>query len=199
MPPVQMTRLLRRGRYRLFLAWHPLLEEMVGYACVFDPPAIPVLWLDYMAIEPRFRSAGYGTLLFNRLAQIRPDALGMVFEVEPVDALEAGQRAEQERRIAFYRRLGAQCVTDQYQFPNADGGRPMGLWVRLSPGVKILPAEVSRKAVMAAFDTLHADVPQRDRLLREILPHIADAHAPSPCAMTLSPPVGQQESGRQRQ
>lgn len=191
MDPDHVAVLMHRGQYQLLLARHRAFDEMIGYAFCFEPPGLPAIWLDYMAIDTRFQGAGYGTLLFNRLWQQRPQAQAILFEVEPVDAHDPVGRQEQERRIAFYQHLGAHLVTDAYQFPHVDGGRPMGLWAKLAPQVEMLPAEWIRAVVIAAFDTLHADVPHRDQILERVLPQIPDVYAaPRPHLVAVPPGPG---------
>jgi len=83
----QLELLMSKKRYRLLLAKHRVFQTVIGYAFLYEPESPKVIWLDYMAIEDKFKNAGYGTLLFNRLAQHRgADNLGVFIEVEPAQS-----------------------------------------------------------------------------------------------------------------
>jgi hypothetical protein len=61
-----------QAEVRLLLAKHKCFDEVIGYAFVFEIPGINALWLDYMAIDMKFQNVGYGTLLFNKIAELNP-------------------------------------------------------------------------------------------------------------------------------
>lgn len=172
MPAERVVALVRDGTYRLLLARGGPGGEIVGYALLFEPEQTPVVWIDYLAVDPGQRGRGHGSRLFERASRHRPGALCALFEVEPADGPGAAARREQERRIAFYRRLGARPVTDAYAFPRT--GRRMGLWCRPSPGVASVSGEVVRAAVAAAWSALHGDVPGMEQLLGAVLSEIED-------------------------
>lgn len=168
--------LMSKGRYHLLLAQHRVFEITIGYAFLYEPEDPSIIWLDYMAIDERFQSAGYGTLLFNKLAEHRPGSLGVFLEVEKVESADPQERRDQERRIEFYHRLGAKRVDVDYLYPGATGGTPMNLYIRPAPGVHILPHDQLKRAVGAAYDYIHGDVADREVQLQKFLPQIVDTH-----------------------
>ena len=81
----------------------------VGYMLFYKPgrQAGNTL-LDYYAIEPSFRSKGYGSAFFQAVCAQVP---GLVLEVEdPAFSLDEQDRVKRERRIAFYQRNGCRMT-----------------------------------------------------------------------------------------
>lgn len=167
--------LMSKRRYRLILARHRLFDHVLGYAFIFEPESPQVTWLDYMGIESRFQNSGYGTLMFNKIAQMRqPDNLGVFLEVEPINSEDPRAREDQERRIRFYERLGAKRLDVPYQLPTTTDSLPMHLMFRPSSGVHLLPKEVIREAIASAFEYIHSDAPHRDALYKGFIHAIRD-------------------------
>jgi len=171
-----IRQLMMKGRYRLLLAHDPDRRADVGYAFVFEPAAPKVLWLDYMAIYPRCQGAGYGSALFTEIARLGEGGLGVLLEVERPDSGEHKLRRDQERRIAFYRRLGAEPLGVDYRLPTVDGSLPLHLYFKPSPGVTMLSKEDIRAAIAAAFDYIHSDMPHRGALLQSFIHTVTDHH-----------------------
>lgn len=165
--------LMLKKKYKLLLARHRVFNDTIGYAFVFEAPN--ALWLDYMAIDSRFQNAGYGTLLFNKIAEFKQNGkLGIFLEVEIPREEDPALREEQERRIRFYERLGAKRLRLDYRLPAADGGFPMYLYFRPAPGVHFLPDEQIKETIAGVFEYIHSDVSQRDLILKGFLSTIQD-------------------------
>lgn len=169
--------LLRGGHYKLWLAQRALQDDPVGYALVFESETPHVLWLDYLAIDEPLRGLGYGTWLFNAVSRTgHADNLGVLLEVELAASGDPEEHATQERRIAFYRRLGAAELRVPYLFPASEPPLRMHLYFRPSPGVRVLTAGELRGAIAAAFEAIHADVPWRHQVLSQFEGNISDEH-----------------------
>ncbi len=98
-------------------------------------------------------------------------------EVEIAESPEPITRREQERRIAFYQRIGAHILQVPYRLPSTEAdGLPMHLVFRPSPGIHILPQDQIQSAVATAYDYVHRDIPHRDVVLKSFLPTIKDAY-----------------------
>jgi GNAT superfamily N-acetyltransferase len=166
--------LLTNEKYKLLWAKHQ--EEIVGFALIYEFEHLPAIWLDYMAIDKNFRSAGYGSLFFNQIIQSKRDGfIGMFIEVEiPEEAQDS--REQQTRRIDFYERLGARRLNIPYKLPTNDGGFPMYLYFRPSATVHRLPKEQIQVAIAEVFDFIHSDVDDRNDILKEISPFIEDEY-----------------------
>lgn len=169
--------LIDKKKYKLLLAKHKVFNEIIGYAFIYEIDSQKVLWLDYMAIEAKFKNAGYGTLLFNKIAELKFNGIiGMFMEVEIPDAKDEACREEQTRRITFYERLGAKRLNFEYQLPTNNGGLPMYLYFRPSPNLKLLPKEQIKGTITSAFDYIHSDVDQKDIILKTFLDTVPDEY-----------------------
>lgn len=167
--------LMSRRKYKLLLARHRIFNMIIGYAFIFEPDSPKITWLDYLAIDGRFRNAGYGTLLFNKVAQLRKgDNLGVMLEIEPADSDEPDIHESQERRIAFYKALGAVELKIPYRFPTSGGSEPLRLYFRPSPGIHLLPKGQLEAVIGAAYEYIHADVPHRQAVFAQFSGAIDD-------------------------
>ncbi|WP_462410810.1 GNAT family N-acetyltransferase [Neobacillus sp. Marseille-QA0830] len=169
--------LLAKKNYRFLLAKHKIFDEIVGYAFTYEFEHVKAIWLDYMAIDERYRNAGYGTLLFNKIAQSKQDGIiGMFIEVEIPEEEDGPKREEQLRRINFYERLGARKLNVPYQLPTNSGGFPMYLYFRPSSNVQLLPKKQIQEAIAEVFGYIHSDVNERETILKEFISLIQDEH-----------------------
>ncbi|MEH7076671.1 GNAT family N-acetyltransferase [Neobacillus drentensis] len=167
-----MQSLLAKRHYKLLLAKEK--EELVGYALLYEIEHLSAIWLDYMAIDTKFRNAGYGTQLFNKIIQTkRDDLVGMFVEVEIPEGNEA-TRKQQQRRINFYERLGARKLNIPYQLPTHEGGFPMYLYFKPSSTIQRLPKEQIRAVIAEVFDHIHSDIHDRYAILEKFLHLIKD-------------------------
>lgn len=169
--------LMVKKKYKLILAKHKVFNEIIGYAFIYEIDNQKVLWLDYMAIDLKFQNAGYGTLLFNKIAESKQEGiLGIFLEVEMPTDKDENIKEEQMRRIKFYERLGANRLKFEYQLPTNNGGFPMYFYFRPSPNVRILPKEQIKETIASAFEYIHSDVNQRDTILKTFLSTVSDEY-----------------------
>jgi len=87
-------------------------KELVGMARVLiRPQEVAYLW--YLAVNPAARDRGLGSAFYREIAR-RAEVAGcraLIFEVEiPERAADEAQRRLAQRRIGFYRRLGARLL-----------------------------------------------------------------------------------------
>lgn len=172
----QLARLLAGERYKLYLAHARPAGELVGYALTFEPPSPPLAWLDYLAVDAPARGHGHGAALVDALCArlAREGRLGLLLEVEPPTSDDPRIRRDQERRVAFYRRIGARPLAVDYIYPTAGGGFPMLLFFRPIAPLNRLPAAMLRDMIAAVYDGIHDDVPGRDALLATFLDRVQD-------------------------
>lgn len=79
--------------------------QVVGYAIYQKIPHYRGIHVIYLAIDPVYRSCGFGSLLLERLTALSP--AGILIEVEdPEFAKDAKDFSIRARRIAFYERNG---------------------------------------------------------------------------------------------
>lgn len=100
-PLDDILRLIETGRYEV---WGLFEGALVGYACLWKNPALPLVLLDYLGVTAARRNVGLGGEILRRLqAQGRP----LVTESElPVAGDSAAENDIRSRRIAFYVRHG---------------------------------------------------------------------------------------------
>ena len=169
--------LMSKKKYKLLIAKHKVFEDIIGYAFIYEMEDLKILWLDYMSIEKRFQNAGYGTLLFNKIAEAdNKKSLGVFFEVEIPVENDPEKRKDQQRRITFYERLGARPIHIDYEFPTDNGGFPMLLYFKPFANVQMITKEKIRDSIISAYDFIHTDVYRRDSVLKKCLGGIKDEH-----------------------
>lgn len=108
--------------------------RLLGIAIYFHKSNAPVLVLWYLAVMPDLRSAGIGSRIYRYIEQrARADCKAIVFDVEiPERANDEAERSQRERRISFYRQLGARMLGGVYYAICANPGYepvPMHLMV----------------------------------------------------------------------
>jgi GNAT superfamily N-acetyltransferase len=162
--------LMSKKNYKLLLAKDPIIDEIVGYAFIYEFNQLQAIWLDYMAIDNHFRSSGYGAQLFRNLTKWKKPTNGIFIEVEIPEEKEGGTRENQLRRIHFYERLGAKRLPIPYQLPTNDGGLPMYLYYWPNRDVERLPKEQIQEAIAEVFTSIHSDVKHTDDILNKIFP-----------------------------
>ncbi len=167
--------LMAKGQYHLLIAKHRLFDVMIGYAFVYEPDQPKIIWLDYMAIDVTFQNAGYGTLLFNKLAEHRlNNNIGVFLEVEIPDSIDPSIKENQVKRIAFYERLSAIRLNNDYELPTPSGSQPMHLFFRPSPGVHQLPKDIIQETIASTFEYIHGDKIHRDQVFMNFVKSIQD-------------------------
>ncbi|HEX2925463.1 MAG TPA: GNAT family N-acetyltransferase [Ruminiclostridium sp.] len=165
--------LMSENKYRLLLAQDKTINKTVGYAFVYEITEPKTLWLDYMVIESKFQSAGYGSVLYEKIAGFYPGILGVFSEVEIPDPTDVTY-TNQLRRIRFYERLGAKRLSFDYRLPTYDGGLPMYLYFRASAPVNHLTGQEIKEAVNSAFEYIHSDIRHREKIREECFKSIPD-------------------------
>lgn len=117
--------------------------DVVGMAFTEFEPELALAFLWYIAIKPGLRNQGYGTILYDYLAQTlqKQSAKVMLIEVEIPDGAE--EVAVALRRINWYRRLGAQVIQGiryfQFISPNIP---PKEMWLMAHLFINLDAAEV---------------------------------------------------------
>ncbi len=143
-PLAEIFRLQEEGRYELW-GLFDAENSLLGYACLWLAPEVPLVLLDYLGVTKRLRNGGLGSEILRLLqAQKRP----LVTESElPVAGDSDEDNRIRLRRIAFYQRNG---FTPAY--PMATCGMA---WQALT----FLPRPTSMEDVMAWHRALYG--PQR--------------------------------------
>jgi GNAT superfamily N-acetyltransferase len=170
----QLEGLLAGGNYKLFLAMEPLRKEMVGYAFIYVFEDMPAIWLDYLAIRPKWRSSGIGSLVLAELAHYQNHETGIWIEVEKPEEQQGNTREIQLSRIRFYERSGAQRIPISYELPTKEGGFPMDLYYIPAESHSSLTSEQIQLAIREIFHQIHSDVDPQDVILQRVLSSLRD-------------------------
>ena len=171
----RLRELTERDDYRLYAL--QLNDIVAGMAILYLPGRQDFAWLDYMATSPDERGRGLGSALFRGLLKIvtqeRPAAGCLIFEVDDAgDELEPAGAINQ-RRIEFYRRLGARLLANlDYLFPSPNGPAvPMRLMVCCLRDDVRVSQETMGSAIEEIFVAIHGRA-KSDPLLRSIVDHL---------------------------
>jgi GNAT superfamily N-acetyltransferase len=159
LPEDRLIRLLAHDNYRLYALRDDL--DVVAFATLYLSGTRPIALLDYMGVRRDLQGQGIGSAFFRMLVDIahreEPTANWLMIEVDDDREGIDRERETNRRRIAFYRRLGAQLLENMpYRFPSTAGNPvPMRLMVfRLRPEATLSPA-VLRLAIEDIFLRIH--------------------------------------------
>lgn len=174
LPTHHLAKLLAGDDYRLY-AYHSNAEV---YACalVYLPAGNDFAWLDYMAVRSDMRDRGIGSKLFQGVVSVargeRLAAEWLLLEVDDDRDDSEEMRQTNRMRIRFYRRVGAQLLSNvPYRFPSPTGPSvPMRLMAyQLRQGAELSPQYV-RRVIASVFSDIHRR-DMSDPLLAWILNH----------------------------
>lgn len=158
---------LDEGHYILLLLKHPLISDIMGYALVYDLSALGALWLDYIAIDSKYRGQGYGTFFLRQiLNHYNPQIKGVFLEVEIPEAAEIVNRQTQRKRIHFYEKLKARRLDFSYLFPSPEGGFSMFLYFMTTLNLRLLSGFFVKQVLTSVFKGLHSDVTESKLILQ---------------------------------
>lgn len=170
----RLRQLIASRLYRLYWFSDPTRDGDVGYAIVYQPQQPRMRWLDYFAIEPGLRDQGYGSRAFRALCGLSADTQGLMLEVQPPTSDDPATLIEQQRRIAFYTRLGARRLDVPYFFPSASRADPLLLYFWPTPTTTSLSRETIQGMVRRVYEDIHGDVPNRGAILDTFIDAIDD-------------------------
>lgn len=127
-PEARLQNLIDTGR----MLYHKTVGKQGELLCFSMVSLAPDFsFLAYIATDPRQRSGGYGSkhmrALIDLLKQQYPNHVGLFLEIESTNPrnqkLSDEDKSVRQRRLAFYRRLGAKrlCRSMHYVVPNKSG------------------------------------------------------------------------------
>jgi ribosomal protein S18 acetylase RimI-like enzyme len=172
-----LEKLLIENKYSLILSKHKASEEIIGYALLYKNEINKTLWLDYLAIEEKYQSLGYGTFLFNKIIESEAKGLtGVFMEVEIPDINSDANYNNQIRREKFYERLGAKKLGFDYVLPTNQGGIPLNLYFKPLLNINLLSKEIIKDTIYTVFNDIHSDVKNRDLISQSFVNEINDVY-----------------------
>lgn len=161
-----LEKLMKEESYRLYIAKAPEYDEIMVYAFVYEIPETGIRWLDYFAVNEKYRGEGIGSRFLKNLSTLEKSR-GMLLEVEIPGSLEE-QWEIQQKRIRFYERLGAVRTPVNYLFPTTEGGFPMYLYFLPAGGQTALTLQELRLSTASALRYIHADIQGLEGILDQV-------------------------------
>lgn len=155
--------LIQKGRYKLYIARQSAFKKDIGYAFIYEIENPNAIWLDYMAIDPKYQNAGFGSMMFRKIAELT-QGLGVFLEVEIPDE-DDEINENQLKRIRFYEHHGAKKLNFNYHFPTYSGGFPMALYFKPTNGVKRIQKEQILQVIESLFKYVHSDIEETNAIL----------------------------------
>ena len=143
-PTKMITRMLEfDSNYHLFVVKQH--DFLVGFSLLYVFNELNIAFLDFMAIDKRYRGRSVGSRLFkytlNASRHLVKNSSGVIFEIQR----ESPRRHEEEfrqRRIMFYRRHGAKAFENiHYLLPDSHGGKPEDMYLMMVPNREITSLE----------------------------------------------------------
>ena len=107
-------------KYNLYLAKQD--RNTVGYALFYISEDF--IWVDYIAVMPKFYSKGYGKTIIELLCTEFNNTKGLYFEVEKPDENDINTI----KRIKFYKNNNAKKLDFRYFYPHKKGLLEMDLY-----------------------------------------------------------------------
>lgn len=117
-------------------------EKTIGLATTHLLHNPPNVFLVYLAVSKELQGGQIGTKLFQFIWQASEKKLieeglapaGMVWEIEStMEEYPPEDMAQRQRRLAFYRRLGGEILTNNYCQPPLIGTKPVPLMLIYRP------------------------------------------------------------------
>lgn len=159
--------------YKLVIAKHKIDKQLIGFAFLFIEESEKMLWLDFIAIEEKFQSLGYGSILFKGIIELLgSDKKGMFLEIEKPDDINLNR----SKRVVFYNRLGCITLDCLYYLPTPIIESPLEMLLLYKPisKDKIIPSDVVKKVIIAEHKNVHKDITLGDEILSLFIDGVGD-------------------------
>ena len=158
---------LRSGTQELFAGIKD--DEVISMALVFNLSNSEFILLDYVAVSETARDSGTGTLFMQYLMQrYSQSKKQIILEVE--DPRDGKNPMERQRRVNFYRGLGAKCLQDvHYILPALDGTTSTKMILMIFPHENV--SVVSQSEV--------------EKLLRDLYKQVYNKNADDPLVLNV--------------
>ena len=183
-PTKMITRMLEfDSNYHLFVVKQH--DFLVGFSLLYAFNELNIAFLDFMAIDKRYRGRSVGSRLFkytlNASRQLVKNSIGLFFEIQRESPRRHDKEEFRQRRIMFYRRHGAKALENiHYLLPDLHGGKPEDMYLMMVPNREItflekrLVFRIISKIYLTiyhfCYDSYHSDLttaqlPPRIRLI----------------------------------
>lgn len=172
--PVTLIReRVQRGSNKLYVG--RITNEVVFVALLWPLDNTDFILLDYMATKETHQSRGIGSSFMKNMRNLLTEKQKrFVIEVEVLK--HDTNKRERERRLSFYKRVGAQEMKDvKYILPGLDGGEPTEMILMLFPSYdgSGLTGEAVKNLLIQIYRELY-NRDQDDVLLNSFLNTVGD-------------------------
>lgn len=145
-------------------------------------------FLAYIATDPKQRSGGYGSkhmrALIDQLKQQYPNHIGLMLEIESTNPqllkLSDEDKTIRQRRLAFYRRLGARsfCRQMHYVAPSRTGSGEHELDLLFFNFTDRAIEHTSKAKIVSEIYQRFYELPAEDPLVAKVLPQVSNCSHP---------------------
>jgi acetyltransferase (GNAT) family protein len=146
---------LNSGREELFAGLKD--DEVISMGLVFHLSNSGFVLLDYVAVSEHERRSGTGNLFMRYLVQYYYQSnKQIILEVE--DPHDGKNLEERQRRVNFYKRLGAKCLQDvRYILPALDGTTStiMILMIFTQGNASLVPRSEVEKLLLDLYEQVY--------------------------------------------
>lgn len=160
-----MEEYLKNPDYQLLLLKNRY-QDIVAYSFTYLCKDHDFVFIDYLAVNPFFRNAGYGTRFLSLLNTHAKNLskYGVIFEMLPKD-MDNGVSEK------FTKKFGGYVLNVDYRFPAKDKKIPTKIGFIPNPDTKYISSSDIKEALSDVLLTLHSDTVSKTNL-REYLKEI---------------------------
>ena len=146
-------------------------EECVGFALLWQFEENEVIFIEYLAVNPKFRGKGYGKEIMRRIISLTKSLMfKLVLEIEnPTMGTNKNQR---EKRYVFYKELGLTEVNGiNYQLPPISSKKSTPMYLMVYPANYKFEKELLIRIVQELYESVY-NRKNNDVFLKEIISSI---------------------------
>lgn len=131
--------------------------------------------LEYLGTDANYRSNGFGSKMMEYISKI-VEKLQKTLIIEVENPNFGEKREEKERRIRFYKKVGAKLLKGaRYVVPPLDGSEPieMNLMILPSYGNGKIPGALVQEVITQMYEEVY-NRPRSDKLLQSFINDISE-------------------------
>lgn len=167
--------MVNKDKYKILLFRRESDDQLIGYATIYSMPTCQTVWLDLFAILPEYQCRGYGQKLFDAVYHKYCGMFdGLLLCAERVDPNDPEKAKIQQRRLNFYKKVGAYVLQTDFQLPAEKGGFSMHLLYKPKRGLQELSRESQLQIMRDMFEYCYGHIKHRHELFNQFKDTIVD-------------------------